>query len=111
MRVHEAESLAQKSLASDAALLDWIKRHPDDADTRLYVVDLLGGPSRIRAFSLAGKELPEVDLPPVSGVRQIVREKGDTLLFRSQTYIEPPAFYRYDPKAKKSVKRSTSRRR
>jgi prolyl oligopeptidase len=36
-------------------------------------------------------------VPPVSSVGQVVRLKGDVILFRGETYLEPPAWYRFNP--------------
>ncbi len=65
--------------------------------TRLYVAELAGGPGRVRVFDLAGKPLGEVPLPPVSGVGQIARVDGDAVLIHLTSFLEPPAWYRYDP--------------
>ncbi len=62
---------------------------------RLYVVDQLGGPSDLRVFDLAGKPQPPVDLPPISSVGGICRLDGDDILYRSQTYLTPPAWFHY----------------
>jgi prolyl oligopeptidase len=65
--------------------------------TRLFVGDLLGGPSLVRVFSLAnGKATPleELPLPPISSLRQMVALDGnDGILFRTQSYTEPPTWY------------------
>jgi prolyl oligopeptidase len=76
---------------------------------RLYVVDLVGGPSRLRVFDVDGTPRPAVPLPPVAAVEQVVRLHGDEVLFRSETYVEPPAWYRYDPAGGK-VTRTALRR-
>jgi prolyl oligopeptidase len=69
---------------------------------RLFVADLVGGPSATRVFELkGGKALPleEVPLPPVSSVRQIVALDGnDGVLIRTQSYTEPPTWYAIDAK-------------
>ena len=39
IRIHEAESVASKGIASDTPLLEWLYRHPDDIDPRLYLAD------------------------------------------------------------------------
>jgi prolyl oligopeptidase len=70
----------------------------------LYVVDLLGGPSRVRAFALKGGAAQPVAIPEVSTVGEIVRlSKGDVLL-NVQTYTVPPAFYRLEAASGKLVK-------
>jgi prolyl oligopeptidase len=63
--------------------------------SRLYVVDLLGGPSRIRAFDLKGKALADVPIPRLATVGQIARIKGDEVLIRYETFVDPPAWYRF----------------
>ncbi|MDB4932516.1 MAG: prolyl endopeptidase, partial [Myxococcaceae bacterium] len=62
--------------------------------TRLYVVDLLGGPSQVRVFDLAGRARGTLALPPISSVSSMVRTTGDGVLFRSETYLTPPAWFR-----------------
>jgi prolyl oligopeptidase len=66
---------------------------------RLYVVDLVGGPSQIRVFDLFGMAQKPVSVPPVSAVGQVVRMHGDEVLFRTESYTQPPAWYRFDPAA------------
>jgi prolyl oligopeptidase len=67
---------------------------------RLYVSDLVGGPSQTRVFELKdGKAtlLEELPLPGVSSVRQIVPLEGnDGVLVRVQSFTEPPAWYTVD---------------
>jgi prolyl oligopeptidase len=58
-------------------------------------VDQLGGPSLLRVFDLAGKALAPVDLPPISSVGGICRLDGDDILYRTQTYLTPPAWFHY----------------
>jgi len=40
IKQHQAESQANKSIASDAGLVDWLAKHPGDVDTRIYLADL-----------------------------------------------------------------------
>jgi prolyl oligopeptidase len=63
---------------------------------RLYIADLVGGPSQIRVFDLKGTEQKRVPLTKIASVGQMVRLQGDDILFRTETFIEPPAWYRYD---------------
>ncbi len=72
------------------------------AATRLYVSDLVGGPSQIRVFDLSGREHGNVPLVSVSSVEEMLRGKGGELLFESESYLEPPAWYRFDPGTKKA---------
>jgi prolyl oligopeptidase len=71
------------------------------AASALYVQDVLGGPSQIRIFDAAGKPQGLVPIAPLSAVDQMVRAAGGELLFQSQTYLDPPAWYRYDASAGK----------
>ena len=64
-----------------------------------YLVDLVGGPSRIRAVSTTKKgDTKVLPLPPVVSVERILRD-GDDVVFESQSYTSPPAYFRYDAKA------------
>jgi prolyl oligopeptidase len=63
---------------------------------KLYVVDLLGGPSRMRAFPLQGGTSTLVQTPDVSAIEEVDRLKGGDLAMSVGTYLEPPAFYRLD---------------
>src|SRR5579859_6873825 len=71
------------------------------AATMLYVSDLVGGPSQVRIFDLAGHERGMVPVKDVSSVFELVRHKGDELLFENQSFVDPPAWYRFDPGSKK----------
>ena len=67
----------------------------------LFVSDLVGGPSRIRQFDLAGKNGRELPLPAASGVGQLLaleeRPADDRILFRESSYTAPGAWHHYDP--------------
>jgi len=62
---------------------------------RLFVTYQLGGPSTVRCFDHTGRSRPGPDFPPVSSVGQIVALEGDDILVRSQSYLQPPAWYRF----------------
>jgi prolyl oligopeptidase len=64
---------------------------------RVYVNELAGGPSRLRAFDLEGAPERPVDLAPISSVDELVPLQGNTLLYGAETYVTPPAFYRTAP--------------
>jgi prolyl oligopeptidase len=71
-------------------------------DHRLYVKELLGGPSRVRVFDLSGKQLSELPLLPVSTAGGLVRLPGDDILFMNGSYLQPPAWYHFDARSGKS---------
>jgi len=74
------------------------------AGNTLYVSDIIGGPSQIRIFDTAGKVKGTVPIPPVSAVDQMVQSTGEELLFQNSSYVDPPAWYRFDPAANKVTK-------
>jgi len=63
--------------------------------SRLYVSDLLGGPSRVRVFDLAGNRSADMPLPPISSVRHMVPLDGDDVLVENGSYLELPAWLQY----------------
>jgi len=77
--------------------------------TRLYVVEQLGGPTRMRMVGLDGKELGVVPTPPVSSVGGAVYLGGDDLLLGTSSYTEPVAVYRYGAKDGKLAKTALGR--
>jgi prolyl oligopeptidase len=70
----------------------------------LYVIDILGGPSRVRVFDTQGHALPAPSLPPVSAIGQVVSIGGGDALFYASTYLDPPAWYRVDAASGKSTR-------
>jgi len=66
----------------------------------LYTADQVGGPSQLRSFDTAGKLQGVVPILPISSVDQLVRSNDGALLFRNTSFLEPPAWYRYDPATK-----------
>ncbi|MCX6876173.1 MAG: prolyl oligopeptidase family serine peptidase [Verrucomicrobia bacterium] len=65
----------------------------------LFVADLVGGPSRIRQFDLAGKNGRVLPLPDNVGVAQLLaledRLDDDRVLLRQTSYTAPAAWYLY----------------
>ena len=74
------------------------------AGSTLYVSDILGGPSQIRVFDTAGKPKSTVPILPISAVYQMVHSTGEELLFQNASYVDPPAWYRFDPATSKVAK-------
>jgi len=71
---------------------------------RLYVTDIMGGPSRVRLFENDGRELPAPALPPVAAVDQIESIGGGAVLFYTATYLQPAAWYRFEPASGKATR-------
>lgn len=59
---------------------------------RVYVADLVGGPSRMRAFTPEGKFLGTVPLGGVVSIGGLVRA-GNEVLFTERGYVEPTATF------------------
>jgi prolyl oligopeptidase len=62
-------------------------------DARLWVVDLDGGPSAIRAFDHDGNALPDVPLPPVSSVGRPVALGRDAVAWAVETFVSPRSWW------------------
>ncbi len=70
----------------------------------LYVSDIMGGPSRLRVFDLHGHALPVPPLPPVSAIDEMLSIGGGDVLAHISTWLEPPAWYRFDAASAGSVR-------
>jgi prolyl oligopeptidase len=66
------------------------------AGSHLYARYMAGGPSKLVDME-AGKADKTIDIPPNSSVGQLVHAAGDQLLFQNESFVEPPAWYRFDP--------------
>jgi len=64
---------------------------------RLYVDYMVGGPSELRVFTLAGKSLGQLGAEPISTVAIGTRLAGDAILFGSESYVKAFAWYAYNP--------------
>lgn len=71
---------------------------------QLYVLDIMGGPSRVRVFDGRGHSLAAPQLPSISAVGQIVPIGGGSVLFYTSTYLDPPAWYRFDAASGKATR-------
>ncbi|MFZ1684193.1 MAG: prolyl oligopeptidase family serine peptidase [Candidatus Zixiibacteriota bacterium] len=65
--------------------------------SRLYVEDMVGGPTQLRIFDLNGQELKSVETEPVSTVRALTWIGGDDILYQQESYLHPAAWYHYSP--------------
>ena len=63
---------------------------------RLYVLDLIGGPSQVRVFDLGGTFRAMLPTAPVATVAGLVPLKGNEILYGTETYLENFAYFRYD---------------
>ena len=67
------------------------------AQDYVYVTELDGGPSRLRAVDHQGKHVVEVPVEPISGIWDMKHEAGNTVLFSGSSYLHPDHWSRYDP--------------
>ncbi len=76
-------------------------------DSRLFVVEGIGGPHRVRVFDLDGEPLGALPLPAASAVRQVIRvgrEARDEVLYQAGSYTEPAAWSRWSPATGEAVR-------
>ncbi len=73
-------------------------------DTLVYIEYQLGGPSEIRVFDHDGRPQPAPKQLEVSSVGGIAPLSGDELLFSNVSFVEPAAWYHYQPKTSKTEK-------
>jgi prolyl oligopeptidase len=71
------------------------------AASRIYVTYMVGGPSEIRMFDLAGKSLGALPSEPVSRNSVGERLEGDDILVSSVSFLSAPGVYRYQPRVGK----------
>src|SRR5207245_10950824 len=62
---------------------------------RLYIRDIAGGPSQVRVFDTEGRRQGLVPVKPVSTVAQAWRLRGDAILLKAVSYLEPGAWLRF----------------
>ena len=72
------------------------------------MIDIAGGPSRVRVFDDRGRPLTAPLLPPVSAVYQVVYVGQGDALFYIATYLDPPAWYSFSAASGKSVRTAIS---
>jgi len=63
--------------------------------TRLYVREIVGGPTQVRVYDSKGKAVGLISMPEIAIVSRAERTSGDDVLVRSQSYTHPPAQYLY----------------
>src|SRR5215472_682610 len=78
--------------------------------TRLYVTELLGGPTEIHIFDHNGQEMGTVPSEPVSTITNILPLEGDVILFGNRSYVHPMAWFRYDPVSKRVTETALRRK-
>ena len=67
---------------------------------RLYVGDIIGGPSRVRVYDDQGHATSTID-PPASAILQLVPVGGCDVLLYVSSFLEPSAWMKFDANQKK----------
>lgn len=71
--------------------------------SHLYLLEMVGGPSRVRRFDLMGGDARELPIPAACGVMNLIalgdQDDGGRILYRLTSYTEPDAWHIYDPAA------------
>lgn len=62
-------------------------------DGRLWVLDMDGGPSGLRAFDHDGDPLPAVELPPICAIEHVTRLGGDQMGYSVETFVSPRSWW------------------
>lgn len=70
---------------------------------RLYVTELIGGPTRIQMFDHDGHQLGLLPIERISTVGQVLPVKGDEILFENESYVDPMGWFRFDPSTRKTT--------
>jgi prolyl oligopeptidase len=73
-------------------------------DSRLFVADVWGGPSDIRVFDLEGHAQGKILLQPVSSAFGLLALQGDQVLYENESYLQPPAWFRFDASSGKATR-------
>lgn len=71
--------------------------------TRIYISEIDGGPAKVRVVSHAGADQGYLPLAPISAVGQLLALEGDSVLYCANTFVTPPAWYRFDPAEEEPV--------
>jgi prolyl oligopeptidase len=95
-----AVSLARPALAEAKTIVpasDAVIDFFQVSATRLYVVEVTGGPHQVRVLDLAGRAMGTIPTRPISAVGEIEPLPSGEVLYSNESYTEPAAYYRYDP--------------
>jgi prolyl oligopeptidase len=70
---------------------------------KVYLRELVGGPSRVSMFSHDGRPLGQLPLPDVASVEELVSLGDGRLLYSVETYLQPSRFRRFDERTGKAT--------
>ena len=97
LNLEEAQVLIPESMDTivSSGTAFWGEQTVVPTKHRLYVVYQLGGPSEIRAFDRQGTPVAKPSQLDVSTVYGLERIGDDDLLFGNVSFVDPPAYYRF----------------
>jgi prolyl oligopeptidase len=75
---------------------------------RLYLAEIAGGPYDLRIFDLEGRSLGTIPVEPVSSVWNLVALDADAVLYLNESFVDPPAWFRFDSVSGNSTKTALS---
>jgi len=102
--ISKAETIVEEGRDTIVATNFWHSISVLPTKSRLYVIYQLGGPSEVRVFDHAGRPLPKPKQLEVSSVSGLTAWTGDDILFGNTSYIDPPAYYRFEAATAKTTK-------
>lgn len=70
------------------------------SEHRLYIGELMGGPSELSYMSLQGKDRRQIPILPVSTVGGMRSWRGDELVFGNISFLKPFAWFTFTPERK-----------
>lgn len=73
---------------------------------RLFVLYQRGGPSELRVFDLAGKQLTGPEQHLLSSTGGLTKLDQDDVLFSNTSFVEPTAYYRFRAQSDKTTRTS-----
>ena len=86
-------SAAREVVPAGDAAIEWFTTTPG----MLYVTDVRGGPHQVRLFDHQGVPKGRLPVPELASIGGILRTEGDVVLVNIETYLTPPAWWRFDP--------------
>jgi prolyl oligopeptidase len=66
-------------------------------ETKLYIREMVGGPSQLIMTGLMGGSAKNIPLLPVSSVWSLTKIEGDKIIFTNSSYTESSAVFLFDP--------------
>jgi prolyl oligopeptidase len=88
----DVDSATEVAPQTDAVIRDFAVHQG-----RVYAHELVGGPSQLRQYSVDGSSSRPVPLPDQCGISALVPRDDGSLLVRLARYVEPSAWYEFNP--------------